>query len=180
MDVLKTVVRFNADTDRANLNCNRNPQNSKSKDGTSAVGITQVALGHTSMKTYKNLYPKICSSDNLELAYRKARKNKSSMPYVVEFEKDLEKNLMQLKRELETFTYKQKPLRKFIIRDPKTRKIHSSAFRDRIVHHALVNILEPIFDKIFIYDSYASRLNKGTHKAIERFDKFKRQISKNG
>ena len=66
------------------------------------------------------------------------------------------------------------------MRDPKTRIIHASAFRDRVVYHAVVNILEPIFDPIFICDSYASRKNKGTHKAVERFDKYKRKVSKNG
>ncbi|MEK6951448.1 MAG: reverse transcriptase/maturase family protein, partial [Nanoarchaeota archaeon] len=102
------------------------------------------------------------------------------MHYVIEFSKNKTNNLLQLKNELETFTYKPSPLKRFIIRDPKTRTIHASAFRDRVVYHAVVNILEPIFEKIFIYDSYASRKNKGTHKAIIRFDEFKRKISKNG
>jgi retron-type reverse transcriptase len=92
------------------------------------------------MKTYNNLYGKLCSFENLELAFKKARKNKSYLPYVKEFEKDLIKNLLQLKKELETFTYKPRKLRKFIIRDPKTRKIHSSVFRDRVVYHILTNI----------------------------------------
>ncbi len=68
----------------------------------------------------------------------------------------------------------------FIIRDPKTRKICKSAFRDRIVHHAIVNILEPIYEKIFIYDSYANRKNKGQHKALERFYYFLRKVTSNG
>jgi hypothetical protein len=58
------------------------------------------------MKTYKNLYPKLCSYKNLELAFRKASKGKSKKPYVVEFKKELNKNLLELKRELETETYK--------------------------------------------------------------------------
>lgn len=66
------------------------------------------------------------------------------------------------------------------MRDPKTRTIHASKFRDRVIHHALVNVLEPIFEKIFIYDSYASRKNKGAHVAIKRFDEFKRKVSQNG
>ncbi len=132
------------------------------------------------MKTYKNLYSELCSYKNLELAFKKARKNKTFMPYVKRFEKDLKSNILQLKEELENFTYKPLKLKKFIIRDPKTRTIHSSKFRDRIVHHAIVNILEPIYEKIFIYDSFASRKDKGTHKAILRFDKFKRKVSKNG
>jgi len=102
------------------------------------------------------------------------------MLYVKEFEKDLTKNLLQLKKELQSFTYKPKLLIKFIIRDPKTRKISKSDFRDRIIHHAIVNILEPIYEKIFIYDNYANRLNKGTLVAVKRYDYFKRKVSKNG
>ena len=132
------------------------------------------------MKTYNNLYPKLCSYKNLRLAFKKAGRRKSFMPYVVKFEKDLINNLLQLKKELETLTYKPRPLNRFIVRDPKTRTIHSSNFRDRVVYHALCNILEPIFDKTFIYDSYASRKTKGTLKAVLRFDKFKRKLSKNG
>jgi retron-type reverse transcriptase len=58
--------------------------------------------------------------------------------------------------------------------------MYFSCFRDRVVYHILVNIIEPIFEKIFIYDSYASRLNKGTHNAVKRFDYFKRKVTKNG
>jgi len=132
------------------------------------------------MKTHKNLYDKLCSYENLYDAFRKARKGKGSREYVKEFESRLESNLMQLKRELETLTYVPKPLKTFVIRDPKTRVIAASCFRDRIVHHALCNIIEPMFDRTFIHDSYASRKGKGTHRAIERFDRFKRKVTQNG
>ncbi len=132
------------------------------------------------MKTCKNLYEKICSIENLELAFKKARKGKTKMPYVKAFENNLEEEIQKLHEELSTFTYKPLPLKRFIVREPKTRTIHASAFRDRVVYHAIVNILEPIFEKIFIHDSYASRKNKGTHKAVERLDKFIRKISRNG
>ncbi|MEK6952207.1 MAG: reverse transcriptase domain-containing protein [Nanoarchaeota archaeon] len=132
------------------------------------------------MKTFKNLYPKLCSHNNLETAFYKASKGKSFKWYVKEFEDNLTDNLLQLKKELESFTYKPEPLKKFIIRDPKTRVIRKSNFRDRIVHHAIVNILEPIYEKIFIYDSYANRKNKGTLAAIKKFDQFKRKVSGRG
>ncbi|MBI2508143.1 hypothetical protein HYV89_04275 [Candidatus Woesearchaeota archaeon] len=132
------------------------------------------------MKTYNNLYSKLCSIENLKLAFKKARKNKSFLPYVVKFEKDLEKELQKINQELKSLTYKPFPLKRFIIRDPKTRTIHASVFRDRVVYHALVNILEPIFDPTFIHDSYASRKYKGTLRAVQRFDEFKRKVSKNG
>ena len=132
------------------------------------------------MESHKNLYQKICSYKNIELAFEKARKNKTSMPYVKEFEKNLNKNILEIRKELENFIYEPSQLKRFIIRDPKTRTIHSSAFRDRVVYHAIVNILEPIYEKKFIHDSYASRKNKGALKAVLRFDEFKRKVNRNG
>ena len=132
------------------------------------------------MKTHKNLYQKICSPQNLMRAYEKARKGKSKKDSVIEFEKNLFNELNQLHDELVNCTYSPRPLRRFIVRDPKTRTIHSAAFRDRVVHHALINIIGPIFEKCFIYDSYATRLGKGTHPAVKRFDMFKRKVSRNG
>ena len=132
------------------------------------------------MKTYNNLYSQLISYENLEKAFKKARIGKSSKPYVIEFESKLKENLTSLRNGLENCTYAPKPLKRFTIRDPKTRIIHASAFRDRLVHHALCNIIEPIFEKTFIYDSYANRKGKGVHSAIKRFDYFKRKISING
>ena len=132
------------------------------------------------MKTYKNLYKKLCSTESLVSAYTKAKRGKAKKQAFIEFDKNAEQNLKQLQEELINMTYNTRSLKRFIVRDPKTRTIHASAFRDRIVHHMLVNILEPIFERIFIYDSYASRRDKGTHLAIERFDAFKRKISRNG
>ena len=75
------------------------------------------------MKTYNNLYKKLCSIENLELAFKKARKGKSSSSCVVKFEENLSNELINLKHELESLTYYPKSLRRFIVRDPKTRKI---------------------------------------------------------
>jgi len=119
------------------------------------------------------------SCENLELAFKKACKGKTFMHYVVEFEKNLQNNLLALRAELLFNSYAPKHLTTFIIKDPKTRRIDKSDFRDRIVHHALCNVIEPLFDKTFIYDSYANRIGKGTLKAIQRFDQFKRIVSKN-
>lgn len=117
---------------------------------------------------------------NLTIAWRKARKGKSKKFYVIEFEKDLERNLLKLHSELKSETYFPKELKTFIIRDPKTRVISKSDFRDRIIYHALCNIIEPIFEKTFIYDSCANRIGKGNLFAIGRFDKFMRKVSRNG
>lgn len=132
------------------------------------------------MKTYKKLYQKLCSYENLLLAFNKAKKGKTKKPYVIEFEANLQENLLQLQKELIEKTYIPKPIVTVIIRDPKTRKIGKASFRDRVVHHALVNILNPIFEPIFIYDNYASRKKKGHHKALKRFDYFKRKVTQNG
>jgi retron-type reverse transcriptase len=115
----------------------------------------------------------------LLLAFKKAKKRKSRKPYVLEFEANLEINLKQLQSELLAETYQPAPLKTFIIKDPKTRKISKSQFRDRVVHHAICNIIEPIFQKTFIYDSFANQKGKGTHVALKRFDYFKRKVSKN-
>jgi len=132
------------------------------------------------MKTYKNLYSQIYNISNLILAWRKARKGKTKKKDVIEFEKDTLGNLFALHEELKNETYFPKPLKTFILRDPKTRKISKADFRDRIVHHAIINILEPIFDKTFIYDSCANRKGKGNLFALKRFDEFKKKVSRNG
>ena len=128
------------------------------------------------MKTYKNLYQEVVSEENLYLAYKKARKHKTTKDYVIDFEKDLENNILLLHSKLLLHSYNPKPLVNFIVRDPKTRKISKSNFRDRVIHHALCNIIEPIFEKSFIFDSCANRKGKGTLKALQRFDCFKRKF----
>ena len=128
------------------------------------------------MKTYNNLWPYLCSFENIEYAFEKARKHKTLKKYVIDFEENLEENLLELQTELLLHSYKPRPLKTFILRDPKIRKISKSHFRDRIVHHVLINIIGPIFERLFIYDSFANRKTKGTLKAIERFDLFKRKI----
>ena len=95
----------------------------------------------------RDLWNELCSYENLELAYRKARRHKTLKPYVIEFEKNLKGNLLLLRTELLLHSYSPIPLVNFTIYDPKLRKISKSDFRDRIVHHAIVNIIEPIFDK---------------------------------
>lgn len=177
MDWLLGAVWLNVNTDRLNLNCNYNPINNNGRFRRMALAALDT---YTRMKTYNKLYSKLCSIENLELAFRKARKRKSSRPYVQEFEQNLQENLKELHCELSAETYRPLPLITFILRDPKTRKISVSDFRDRIVHHALCNVIEPIFEKRFIYDSYANRKGKGTSAALRRFHQFKRKTSKNG
>jgi retron-type reverse transcriptase len=133
-------------------------------------------LRYYNMKTHNKLYEEICSINNLANAWRKARKEKTKKKDIIEFELNLRGNLLKLHEELKNQTYSPLPLETFIHRDPKTRRISKSDFRDRIVHHAIYNIIEPIFDKTFIYDSCANRKSKGNIFALRRFNKFKRKV----
>ncbi|MFA5050204.1 MAG: hypothetical protein WC501_04315 [Candidatus Micrarchaeia archaeon] len=131
------------------------------------------------MKSYHDLFSQLTSYENLELAYLKARKHKTLKDYVIDFEADLKQNLLDLQFELQTFTYRPRPIKTFIVKDPKTRRIGASDFRDRVIHHALCNIIALILGDDFIFDSFANRKCKGTHNAIKRFEKFMRQTSSN-
>ncbi len=124
------------------------------------------------MKRFKQLYPKICAFDNLIIAARKARKGKQFHINVASFEFQLEKNLLQLHEELRAKSYLPGPYRSFMISDPKERMISAAPYRDRVVHHALMNITAPLFERTFIHDTYANREGKGTHLAIERYQYF--------
>lgn len=131
------------------------------------------------MKSHKNLYRRICSFENLCLAFEKARKRKRKKKEVSNFEYNMERELLRIIEELETLSYQPSSPKRFFLHEPKKRDIWVVDFRDRVVHHALYNIIEPIFDRSFINDSYACRKYKGTHKAIRRFDAFKRKVTKN-
>lgn len=121
-------------------------------------------------------FDKICSFENLHLAYLKARKCKRYRKQILEFGYNLEENLLKLEQELSDQSYQHGGYCEFVICDAKKRYIKAALFRDRVVHHAVCNIIEPIFDKGFIYDSYACRAGKGTHKAIKRLENFLRSI----
>lgn len=92
-------------------------------------------------------YEVLCSKENLDLAFRKARKGKTLKNYVIKFENNLKENLLLLRTELLMRIYAPRHLTTFILRDPKTRKISKSDFRDRVIHHAICNIIEPCFEK---------------------------------
>ncbi|MCX6749330.1 MAG: reverse transcriptase/maturase family protein [Candidatus Pacearchaeota archaeon] len=136
-------------------------------------------LKYYHMKLCNKLYREICSINNLALAWTKAKKGKTKKKDVIEFKQNLRENLLKLRRELLEQTYNPKLLKTFILRDPKTRKISKSDFKDRVVHHALVRVIEPIFDKTFIYDSCANRKDKGNLFALKRFNEFKRKVTNN-
>ena len=124
------------------------------------------------MKTIRNVFEQICSFENLYQAFQKARRGKRYREYAVEFENRLEENLLRLGEELRTGSYIPGEYRIFYIHEPKRRLISAAPFRDRVVHHALIGVIEPIIDKKLIEDTYACRNGKGTHKAIDRCQYF--------
>ncbi len=126
------------------------------------------------MKSYKNLYPNIHTWENLEAAYRKARRGKRSRPPAADFEMAWESRLLRLQAELAAKTYQPGPYHSFYIHEPKKRLISAAPFPDRVVHHALCRVIEPIFERRFIFDSYANRVGKGTHRALDRCTTFAR------
>jgi len=127
------------------------------------------------MKTYKNLFPKIISFENLFLAANKAAKGKRDKPNVLLFFLKLEENLYRLQDYLAARDYHTGGYNTFRIYDPKPRMISAAPFHDRVVHHALMNVIAPLMERSFIFDSYANRIGKGTHKAIRRYHSFLRE-----
>ena len=124
-------------------------------------------------------YENIISLENLLAAWEEFVKGKRKRADVQEFGRYLMDNLIALHRDLVSGIYQHGGYHHFKISDPKPRDIHKASVRDRLVHHALYRELYPFFDRTFIADSYSCRLEKGTHKAMDRFKTFSYQVSKN-
>lgn len=128
------------------------------------------------VKTCKHLYPQICAFDNLYRAHRQARRGgKRKRAPVAEFEHALGENLLALQEQLQAQTYRPGAYRSFILIERKERKISAAPYRDRVVHHALMNVIGPIFEARLIHDTYANRKGKGTHAALRRAQAFARR-----
>ncbi|WNZ49187.1 RNA-directed DNA polymerase [Leptolyngbya boryana CZ1] len=126
------------------------------------------------MKRYGNLWADVVAFENLLQASRQAQQGKRYRPNVLEFNYNLDQELFRLQSELVQKTYTPGNYRTFRIRDPKSRLISAAPYRDRIVHHALCNVIVPIIERTFIADSYANRVGYGTHRALKRFTQFAR------
>ncbi|MBP9802794.1 MAG: group II intron reverse transcriptase domain-containing protein [Candidatus Pacebacteria bacterium] len=131
------------------------------------------------MKIFIHTYNNIITIENLLSAWTEFSRDKKKKPDVVEFSLTLMDNIFSLFNDLRNREYKHSGYKAFKINDPKPRDIHKALVRDRILHHLIYKALYEYFDKKFIYDSYSCRLNKGTHKAIYRFESFGRKESKN-
>ena len=126
------------------------------------------------MKRFKQLFDEVCSLETLHLAFLKARKGKRDRHEVASFTFHLDQELVRLRDELLSETYVPGPYRQFVVHESKKRLISAAPFRDRVVHHAVCHVSEPIFERSFIYDSYACRAGKGQHRAVRRFGRFLR------
>ena len=128
---------------------------------------------------FKKLFCKITDPENLFLAWDEFRRDKRNKPDVLLFEKNLEQNIFALHRDMAAETYRHGPYEGFPICDPKRRQIHKAKVRDRVLHHALLNVLNPVFEPTFISHSFSCRLGKGTHKGVLALEKMLREVSKN-
>jgi retron-type reverse transcriptase len=126
------------------------------------------------MKRYGNLWSEIITFENLYYSAKQAQKGKRYQNNVLDFNYNRASEIFKLQEELRGKIYQPGEYRTFHLRDPKSRLISAAPYRDRVVHHALCNIIVPIFEKTFIRDSYANREGYGTHKALRRFTEFLR------
>lgn len=130
-------------------------------------------------KQLSHKYEEIISLENLCLAWREFIVGKKAKTDVQMFSRRLMDNIVSLHEELANQTYRHGGYVSFYVNDPKRRHIHKASVRDRLVHHAIYRILYPFFERTFINDSYSCRLDKGTHKAINRFRTAASKVSKN-
>ena len=127
--------------------------------------VAQVAGSYADVYAWPTLYQ----------AYRQAARGKRGRAAAAAFEFHLEDNLVQLQDELAAETYRPGEYVHFTIHEPKRRLISAAPFRDRVVHHALCRIIEPAFERSFIYHSYANRVGKGTHRALDTCQRWLRR-----
>lgn len=126
-------------------------------------------------KTHGGLWPRIASFGALHSAFLAASRGKRYMPEVLAFKFRLEENLLDILRRLGSGTWTPGPWSMFRVWEPKERVIHAPSFSDRVVHHALVGAVEPLFERRFIADSFACRRGKGMHAASARLSEMLRR-----
>ncbi len=122
------------------------------------------------VRRHDDLFDRIASFPALNAAARRAVAGKRRKPGAAAFMARLEPELLRLERELQNGTYRTGRYLELVVRDPKRRTVSAAPFRDRVVHHALVSVIGPIFERGFIHHSYANRVGKGTHRAVAQFE----------
>ena len=118
------------------------------------------------MKIYNNLFPIITSPKTIFRAWEVFKSDKKNNFDVQKFEVNIERNIFKLCEDLKSNKYKHGPYKGFWIQDPKVRHIHKATVRDRVLHHAIFSIINPIFEPTFIDTSFSCRIGKGTHKGV--------------
>jgi retron-type reverse transcriptase len=121
------------------------------------------------------LFGDIAGFAPLTAAARRAVKGKRSKAGATAFMANLEKEVLRLERELDDRSYRPGRYVSFQVHDSKTRMVSAAPFRDRVVHHALCAVIEPIFERGFVFDSYANRIGKGTHRAVDRYEAYRQR-----
>ncbi|TSC64012.1 MAG: RNA-directed DNA polymerase [Parcubacteria group bacterium Gr01-1014_106] len=125
------------------------------------------------------MFGAIASIENLLTSWREFRRGKRATSEVQIFERHLEDHVFRLHQELVSGMYHHGPYTRFVIQDPKQRVIHKARVRDRLMHHAVARVLQPIFERSFIHDSYSCRKGKGPHAAVRRLEVFSWRVSRN-
>lgn len=127
------------------------------------------------MRRVGGLWPRVTAFDNLLAATRRAARGKRRQAHVARFLVEREPRLLELRRELLAETYQPGPLASFVIHDPKVRTIGVAPFRDRVVHHAVIDVLEPVLDRRMLHATFACRRGKGTHAALDHAQRLVRR-----
>ncbi len=128
---------------------------------------------------FRKLFCKVIDAENLFLAWDEFKRDKRNKEDVLHFEKNLEQNIFALHRDVTAETYRHGPYEGFPICDPKLRTIHKATVRDRVLHHAVASVLNPIFEPTFISASFSCRVGKGTHRGVDYLAKTIRKVSRN-
>ncbi len=131
------------------------------------------------MKKYNALFEEMVTLENLFSAWTDFAKGKRKKKDVLEFEENLEDNIVDLYQDLIGSTYVPSSYEEFFVHDPKRRHIHKAKVRDRIVHRLLYDLLTKIYEPVFIAHSYSARKEKGTHKAVREIKTMIRACSGN-
>ena len=131
------------------------------------------------MKVYKNIFQSIISPENLFDSWDVFRKDKRNKPDIMDFERRLEQHLFTLHHDVRDKTYRHGSYEPFWICDPKRRLVHKATVRDRVLHHAIFQVLNPIFEPVFIQTSFSCRVGKGTHRGFYSVESMVRKESRN-
>ena len=130
------------------------------------------------MKRIGHLFEQVADFHALIAAARRAARGKGASISAASFLFDMESEVLRLQREILDGSYRPLPYRTFYISDPKPRTISAADFRDRVAHHALCSVLEPLFERVAIFDSYACRPGKGSHRAVRKAQYFSRRFNR--